>query len=325
MPLRQRAPLLVCLLGGAFLAAPACSPDVSGLFGAPDGAGGVGGAGGAGVTSSTSTTGTTTTSTTTTSTTTTSTTTTSSTSTGGACGDGDCGPGETAESCPADCAPPCAHAVCQTGDPLDAACDACAGTVCAQDPYCCDTAWDGPCVGAADAMCGAGCCGDGACDGEACDTCPQDCGVCPPPPTCGHSACEAGPALDPTQCDDPCIEPVCMAMPSCCMGNPPDWNGACGQQADMLCGADPCVTAVCQAMPECCAVAWTAACVAATQASCGVSCGCEHPICADGPALNGACDPCAQAVCAVDTYCCETAWDGYCVGEVETICGVTCN
>lgn len=42
-----------------------------------------------------------------------------------------------------------------------------------------------------------------------------------------------------------------------------------------------------------------------------------------GP-LSSSCDPCASQVCTVDSYCCTTAWDSQCVGEVSSVCGKTC-
>jgi len=331
MHLRARTALLALTLAcSAALAVGACSPpDVDRLFGyGPDATGGAGGAGGDSATSSAST-GFTTSSTTTSSTTTSSTTTstTSTTSTGNACGDGDCGPGETPESCPADCTVGrCEHTVCVTGDPLAPGCgDPCVDTICAQNPYCCDTAWDDQCVSLANTACGAQCCGDGQCSAESCESCPDDCGVCPVEPTCGHSVCAEGDALDPTQCFDPCVDEVCMATPSCCMGSPPSWDGACTMQGHMLCGADPCVTAVCQVLPGCCTTGWSAVCVALAAASCAAPCDCAHPICEEGPALAATCDPCAQALCAVDPYCCQNEWDDYCVNEAVLVCGIVCN
>lgn len=51
---------------------------------------------------------------------------------------------------------------------------------------------------------------------------------------------------------------------------------------------------------------------------------CSHDVCNSGSKLTATCDPCAQAVCAQDSYCCSTAWDAQCVGEVASICGKTC-
>jgi hypothetical protein len=30
-------------------------------------------------------------------------------------------------------------------------------------------------------------------------------------------------------------------------------------------------------------------------------------------------------ICATDSYCCKTAWDNVCVGEVTSICQSKCN
>lgn len=242
-----------------------------------------------------------------------------------ACGDGACNGMETNMSCPQDCLP-CAHPVCQAGDKLALGCgDPCVDMVCAQDTYCCDTAWDGQCVGAVKNVCGTDCCGDGMCSGEDCNSCPQDCGACPPPPECAHSVCVVGALLDPTKCFDPCVDETCMADAACCMGSPPAWNGDCTILAQMTCGPDPCVSAVCMQDPSCCDTDWTQACVDLAAATCMVSCTCAHPVCAEGPKLDPACDPCAAGICAADPYCCDNNWDNLCVGEVASICGINCN
>ncbi len=40
--------------------------------------------------------------------------------------------------------------------------------------------------------------------------------------------------------------------------------------------------------------------------------------------LTANCDPCAATVCKADSYCCDTAWDDVCVGEVGTLCKKQC-
>ena len=58
--------------------------------------------------------------------------------------------------------------------------------------------------------------------------------------------------------------------------------------------------------------------------------GFPHTLSAEGGALGKACDSppaqvsCVEAVCAVDAYCCATRWDGICVGEVDSVCGLNC-
>lgn len=49
----------------------------------------------------------------------------------------------------------CAHDLCTTGTKLKSGCSACATAVCAQDPYCCATSWDGTCVSETDDDCDA--------------------------------------------------------------------------------------------------------------------------------------------------------------------------
>lgn len=51
---------------------------------------------------------------------------------------------------------------------------------------------------------------------------------------------------------------------------------------------------------------------------------CAHAICATGVPLQNTCDPCATQLCAQDPYCCTTTWDATCVGEVTSICNVSC-
>ena len=52
--------------------------------------------------------------------------------------------------------------------------------------------------------------------------------------------------------------------------------------------------------------------------------GCAHPICSTGGKLTSTCDPCAQQICAADSFCCNSSWDSVCVGEVATVCNQSC-
>ena len=63
------------------------------------------------------------------------------------CGSGTCDPGESCTGCPSDCGS-CSGDCCETHD--GAGCDDawCTNFVCAADPFCCETEWDGQCVGA---------------------------------------------------------------------------------------------------------------------------------------------------------------------------------
>ena len=157
------------------------------------------------------------------------------------CG-GACGACEAPESCMLwECLSP----GCVEGD--GGGCDGCPceACVCALDPYCCETKWDGACVQLCVADCG-GCegletCGDGTCDPDAqehCGSCPADCG-CPGSavcwqnaccePSCGHGPCgydgcggSCGVCPEGAFCwDEDCAENPCDP------GMVPDCDGAC--------------------------------------------------------------------------------------------------
>ncbi len=51
---------------------------------------------------------------------------------------------------------------------------------------------------------------------------------------------------------------------------------------------------------------------------------CTHDKCDQGLPLGPLCDSCVAQICAVDSYCCNGYWDGICVGEVTSICGISC-
>jgi hypothetical protein len=51
---------------------------------------------------------------------------------------------------------------------------------------------------------------------------------------------------------------------------------------------------------------------------------CGHLACATGGAMVSSCDPCVARICAADSFCCSTSWDGICAGEVASVCGLTC-
>lgn len=165
---------------------------------------------------------------------------------------------------------PCDHGVCETGAALNTGCDQCVKSVCNLDPYCCNTAWDNICVAEATSECNAcqnptppvtppAACGHSECQPGAalesnCSTCADTvcaadsfccdnawdnlcvqraenaCSQCTPPPSCKHSECQEGAALDAT-CT-PCAGAVCNADPFCCNNA---WDHWCAQAAQQLC------------------------------------------------------------------------------------------
>ncbi len=139
-------------------------------------------------------------------------------------------------------------------------------------------------------------CGNTVCAvGDFC--CNESCGICAPPggscieiactAQCAHSECNQGNALT-TTCSD-CATAVCEQDAFCCTDS---WDGLCVQQAQQLC--DVCVPPPPPA--------------------------CEHDVCASGASLNAACSPCAAAVCAADSFCCDNTWDALCVQQAEQTC-----
>jgi hypothetical protein len=112
----------------------------------------------------------------------------------------------------------CSHAICATGIGLLAACDPCATQLCAQDPYCCSTAWDATCVGEVASICG-----------KSCTAQPPggDAGAS----TCGHPVCATGAALDAT-CES-CATQLCAQDPYCCSTT---WDATCVSEVASICG-----------------------------------------------------------------------------------------
>lgn len=229
-----------------------------------------------------------------------------------ACGSGS-GGGETGS---------CSHDVCTGGGALNSSCGSCEATVCADDPYCCDTEWDSYCIMEAEQWCGITC-GSGS-------------------GSCSHDECQTGVKLTPT-CSS-CSAAVCAEDPYCC---DTAWDEYCVDEAEQLCGGcggssgcahdvcvtgvalfapcDPCVQTVCGIDPYCCETAWDATCVDEAGQYCGEcgggSGGCAHDECQEGDALLASCSACATAVCNVDPYCCDTDWDATCVDEADDYCG----
>lgn len=89
---------------------------------------------------------------------------------------------------------------------------ACCATVCAADPFCCSTTWDGTCVVYAELFCTAT---------------PVECG------TAGQGACDTVHA-DPGCADATCCTAVCAIDPSCCSSS---WDSICVQLAGSSCSS----------------------------------------------------------------------------------------
>ena len=143
---------------------------------------------------------------------------------GGTCVPPACGAEGTGDCCVAGATPYCNDLTC---------CEA----VCAADPFCCNTAWDGVCAGEAAAicfeLCGPDCdltCPEGASlEGEACGA--DTNGGCNAPPSGSSNCCTAWLGLG---CDDvTCQDTVCSFDPYCCSVQ---WDGFCVTEATSSCG-----------------------------------------------------------------------------------------
>ena len=230
----------------------------------------------------------------------------------GECGDGFCDASETCVTCEADCGACAWDGDCcaANGTPgcEDAVTTAC---VCAVDEYCCLVTWDGTCVERAQDDCGLACgasCGDGTCDeGEACFTCEADCGAC-----AFDGAC-CGPNATPGCQDGDVSACVCGNDAFCCEGL---WDDICVSIATDLCDLDcssVCGDGTCDEAESC----------LGCEADCG-PCAWSGDCCAD----NGTpgCDDLALTACTcdIDPFCCELAWDTFCVDEAIVSCGLDC-
>jgi hypothetical protein len=114
--------------------------------------------------------------------------------------------------------------------------------------------------------------------------------------SCDHDECEVGGALD-ASCNA-CAADVCDVDPYCCTNS---WDATCVQETSMYCSS---------------------ACGSSSSGGSGGSC--VHDECDTGLALTSSCSSCADTVCNQDPYCCDNSWDSQCVGEAESMCGLSC-
>ncbi len=111
-------------------------------------------------------------------------------------------------------------------------------------------------------------------------------------------------------------------------------HAICTTGTKLVASCDACATKVCNADAFCCTNSWDAQCVSEVASICAQSCTggggggggntCTHALCTSGAKLAKTCDACTTKVCNADAYCCTTAWDNVCVGEVASICNQTC-
>ncbi len=158
----------------------------------------------------------------------------------------------------------------------------CCETVCAADPFCCDTEWDTICAGTAQELC---------------------------PDHCEPTACPPGQIED---CCGNCAPETWVADGFCDDGSF-TFNGVpiflnCDEFA---CDGGDCPIETCEGFdPKACPDG-PPACGDPAAGDCFVANG--TPACDD--------EECCLLVCAADAFCCETAWDGLCASAALTLCG----
>jgi hypothetical protein len=110
---------------------------------------------------------------------------------------------------------------------------------------------------------------------------------------------------------------TCNGAGTCLSGIPPVVND------NNPCTADACdsatgVTHI--ALPDGTACNGSGVCTAGTCLST-----CAHDKCVSGGALTASCDTCVGNICSLDSFCCNTLWDNICVGEVASVCHLSCS
>ena len=203
---------------------------------------------------------------------------------------------------------------------------ACASAVCFSDANCCVVMWDQECASLARGICG----GYPGCGSSANGECllPHDTPYCD-----DEYCCAAVCAQDPYCCtvgwDFDCVK---FAYQRCARGCGNEDAGSCvAAHATPGCANGYCCVTVCRLDPFCCEAVWDGACAAMAQAEtaceateeCGDAlagdCCSAHP---EHPACRSS--ACCEAVCAIDSVCCDLSWDEQCVIEATDLAECGC-
>jgi len=111
---------------------------------------------------------------------------------------------------------------------------------------------------------------------------------------------------------------------------PPVDSNCCTEGGNDGVGCDDaaCEAQICADDSFCCDTAWDGICASAAIESCEV-CGAEEPpvvsnCCTEGGNGGVGCDDaaCEAQICAADSFCCDTAWDGICASAAAAECEV---
>ncbi len=132
----------------------------------------------------------------------------------------------------------------------------------------------------------------------------------------------------------PMVGVLAITLASTAFGGDPCGDPAAGDcfvaNATPGCDDATCCALVCLIDSFCCEGEWDVVCAGYAQENCDSGGGggggspCGDPAAGDCNVANGTpgCSDaaCCEAVCAVDSYCCDTAWDSTCAGYVGTYC-----
>ena len=230
-------------------------------------------------------------------------------------GTANCGAPNANDCCSASITPGCSDATC---------CE----TICAADPFCCNTRWDFICADAADATCS-----PSACRGVCGQPDANDCCIASQTPGCANAACcEVVCAVDISCCDiawDASCAANAAKLCGICGGGgvcgAPNANDCCMVSQTPGCADAACCEQVCAVDQFCCNESWDFAC--ASQAlqlctTCDDLCGAPNGNDCCAPSQTPGCSDaaCCEQICAVDPSCCLWAWDEDCANAARTLC-----
>lgn len=205
----------------------------------------------------------------------------------------------------------------------------CCASVCERDPFCCQTEWDSGCTQIADGEsdCVKTQCGDFG----AGNPCTEHSNPASENPACCNAVCAQDSFCCDVEWDISCVEraqgiATCGCATTC---GDPCAGDCCTGHANPSCDDETCCDLVCDGDDYCCTVVWDALCAETARSLCNApDAACPAPQCGDA-GLDDCCRPsnspacaqsaCCQAVCAVDSFCCQFAWDEQCAAAARDV------
>ncbi len=229
---------------------------------------------------------------------------------------------------------------CDDGDPCTVdTCEEAGGVGCVNTPTDCECVTDDQCNDGTE--CTSEFCNNGTC--SYIDYCAEQCGggetCCADTTSPGCSdvtCCESVCSYDGFCCDSE-WDAICVSEaqsdPNCgCVGCGDSTNNCCTASPDASpsCSDETCCESVCLGDSFCCETEWDGLCAEAAEFD--PNCNCGFSDCGDSTndccSVNGtpSCsdESCCECVCNIDPFCCETAWDEFCVPIAACNCADDC-